>query len=301
MGSGKWSDNDYYLKESARRVSGESAFKYTDNEMSRVSRDKWKVNQKMDPKGVTRESRDSATHPESLAIGVIFDHTGSMGETPRVLQRALARMMGTLLEKGKIANPQVLFGANGDATTDQAPLQIGQFESDITMEDDLGRLLLEGNGGHYGQESYELALYFMARHTSMDCLEKRKKKGYLFLIGDELPYNIKKSEVKSIIGDELPQNIPVEQIVAEAKEKYHIFFLIPTGAHGGRNPAVMQRWVELLGQEFVVQLENPEEIAERISLIVKTNEEKLAPAKGKTKIPTTAPKEPARKKKPGRI
>lgn len=57
----------------------------------------------------------------------------------------------------------------------------------------------------------------------------------------------------------------------------------------------------MLGQEFVVQLENPEEIAERISLIVKTNEEKLAPAKGKTKIPTTAPKEPARKKKPGRI
>lgn len=37
-------------------------------------------------------------------------------------------------------------------------------------------------------ESYELAMYFMARHTSIDCYEKRGKRGYLFMIGDELAY-----------------------------------------------------------------------------------------------------------------
>ena len=29
-------------------------------------------------------------------------------------------------------------------------------------------------------------MYFMARHTSLDCHEKRGQRGYLFIIGDEL-------------------------------------------------------------------------------------------------------------------
>ena len=37
-------------------------------------------------------------------------------------------------------------------------------------------------------ESYELAMYFMARHTALDCHEKRGKRGYLFIIGDEMAY-----------------------------------------------------------------------------------------------------------------
>ena len=59
-----------------------------------------------------------------------------------------------------------MFGAIGDATCDRAPLQVGQFESDNRMDDDLGRILLEGGGGGQKTESYELAMYFMARHTA---------------------------------------------------------------------------------------------------------------------------------------
>jgi hypothetical protein len=79
-----------------------------------------------------------------------------------------------------------MFGAIGDATCDRAPLQVGQFESDNRMDDDLSRILLEGGGGGQKTESYELAMYFMARHTAADCYEKRGKRGYLFIIGDEL-------------------------------------------------------------------------------------------------------------------
>ena len=77
------------------------------------------------------------------------------------------------------------FGAVLDATCDRVPLQVGQFESDNRMDEHLGNMVLEGGGGGQMTESYELAMYFMARHTAIDCHEKRRRRGYLFIIGDE--------------------------------------------------------------------------------------------------------------------
>ena len=119
---------------------------------------------------------------------MLFDVTGSMRTVPRVLQTKLPQLLGLLLRKGYASDPQIMFGAIGDATCDRVPLQVGQFESDNRMDDDLGRIVLEGGGGGQMTESYELAMYFMARHTVTDCCEKRGRRGYLFIIGDELAY-----------------------------------------------------------------------------------------------------------------
>ena len=100
-----------------------------------------------------------------------------MRDVPRQLQQKLPQLLGLLLRKGYADDPQILFGAIGDATCDRAPLQVGQFESDNRMDDDLSRILLEGGGGGQKTESYELAMYFMARHTVTDCYAKRGKRG----------------------------------------------------------------------------------------------------------------------------
>ena len=81
-----------------------------------------------------------------------------------------------------------MFAAVGDATCDRVPLQVGQFESDNRMDENLENMILEGGGGGQKTESYELALYFMARHTAIDCYAKRGRRGYLFVIGDEMAY-----------------------------------------------------------------------------------------------------------------
>src|SRR5436309_1730677 len=182
MGTTRWSDEHYHDLAKLRARAGRDAFEH--DHAIRTGMVNRGVHQKMNPRGVqVRESRDSDAHPESHAIAVLFDVTGSMQKVPRILQQNLPRLMGLLIRKGYLEHPQILVGAIGDATCDTAPLQVGQFESGIEIEEDLGKLFLEGGGGGQLTESYELAMYFMSRHTSIDCWEKRRKRGYLFIIG----------------------------------------------------------------------------------------------------------------------
>ncbi|WP_433246774.1 hypothetical protein ACQPYK_45830 [Streptosporangium sp. CA-135522] len=269
MGSGLWSTDVYAAAASYRAASGASAFAYSDSGARTV-------HDALDPYGVAaRESRDCAEHPATVAVAVLFDVTGSMGGVPRMLQSKLPDLLGLLLRKGYATDPQILFGAIGDATCDRAPLQIGQFESDNRMDDDLGRILLEGGGGGQKTESYELAMYFMARHTSLDCLEKRGRRGYLFIIGDELPYpTVKRREVGKVIGDKLGRDIPTEMIVAELTRKYDVYYILPAGAGHAGDGQVLAAWRGLLGQN-VLELDDLDAVCETIALAVGLGEDAI--------------------------
>ena len=268
MGGTYWSDDHYRERASFLRRAGKSAFEFHDLNMRLPERDR-RVHDKMNPYGVkSRESRDSEAHPDSKAVAVLFDVTGSMGRVPRVLQENLCQLMGLLLRKGYLAHPQILIGGIGDATCDRAPLQIGQFESGIEIDEDLAKLWLEGGGGGQQTESYELAMYFMARKTSIDCLEKRGQRGYLFLIGDGMPYpRVKRKEVGKIIGDRLPQDIRVEELVRELEGRYDTYFILPNLTNYYDDPKIHSRWVELLGQN-AIRLEDPNGISELIASTV---------------------------------
>src|SRR5262249_18722345 len=146
MGSTFWSDDHYRDRARLRAEAGLDVFEH-DHDIRAGKADRG-VHQKMNPWGVAvREPRDSESHPASHAAAAPFDVTGSMQSVPRVLQKNLPRLMGLLIRKGYLEHPQILIGAIGDATCDTAPLQVGQFESGIEIEEDLGRLFLEGGGG----------------------------------------------------------------------------------------------------------------------------------------------------------
>ncbi len=268
MGGTYWSDDQYRERAAHLRRVGKSAFEFHDLNMRRAAHERF-VHEKMNPYGVgVRESRDSAAHPESRAVAVLFDVTGSMGRVPRILQENLCQLMGLLLEKGYLAHPQILIGGIGDATCDRAPLQIGQFESGIEIDKDLAKLWLEGGGGGQQTESYELAMYFMARHTSIDCLEKRNKRGYLFLIGDEMPYPwVKRREVAGLIGERLGEDIPVELMVRELQASYDTYFILPNLTSYYDDPRIYGRWQDLLGQQ-AIRLEDPSGISELIAATI---------------------------------
>lgn len=213
----------------------------------------------MDPKGVkARESRDSTEHPLSLPIVFALDVTGSMGEIPKLLATKTLPDFMNVLQLCQVKDPQLLFCAVGDATSDRAPLQVGQFESTAQLMDQwLTWSFLEGGGGGTGQETYELAMYFLALHTDMDCKAKRNRRGYLFITGDELPYPIlSRHIVESVIGDRLDEDVKVEEVVAELQKSFVPFFVVPTPA---RRAKCERRWRDLLG-DHVLCLEDPEHV-----------------------------------------
>ncbi|TDQ46346.1 hypothetical protein [Actinorugispora endophytica] len=281
MGSGHWSTDVYNAANSYRASTGTSAFAYTDHVAASAPPSTWTAHPSLDPGNAgVRESRDSDEHPASTAIAVLFDVTGSMGSIPRTMQTKLPELFGLLLRKGYVQHPQIMFGGIGDATCDRVPLQVGQFESDNRMDEQLGNILLEGGGGGQLTESYELAMYFMARHTAMDCLEKRGRRGYLFLMGDELAYGkVKAREVREVIGDDLDEDIPLPQIVAELKAKFEVFHIVPAGAYHAADGKVEKFWRSLFGQN-VIMLDDLDAVAETIAVTVGLAEEAIDLAEG---------------------
>jgi len=245
------------------------------------------VHKSLDPKGVKiRESRDSDTMPVAVPIAVITDTTGSMSQVPKMIQKALSKLMGHFLDdkaSGKKylgeGYPAIMIGAVDDYDAMRShghagTFQIGQFESGIEIDDNLTNLWLTGNGGGTYEEEYELAAYFMARHTVHDHYEKRGRKGYVFIIGDEHAYDVlSREKVKDIIGDTIQADIKFSDILEELKEKYHVFFVIPNMTSHYNDPSLEKYWVKLLGQQNVIKLENPDKICECIVSAVAICEE----------------------------
>lgn len=267
MGGSSYSDSLYHDRVNARAAAAVPTFKHDDD--VRTGKAVSALHPTLDIHGKIREARDSDAHPESTPIGVIFDVTGSMSTVPARMQKKLPQLMGLLLRKNYIRDPQILFGAIGDYEADKVPLQIGQFESGIEMDDNITHIFLEGNGGGTYEESYQNAMYFFAHRTSCDAWEKRGKRGYLFLIGDEMPYKVsKKAELAALIGDGAQSDVPLEQIVKDCLEKWNVFFIIPRGTQHFDDPRLRQRWGELIGHQHVIMLEDPDAVCETIGVAI---------------------------------
>ncbi|WP_227985383.1 hypothetical protein [Nocardia spumae] len=275
MGYGQWDDSAYDAARTFRAARGLDDFGYT-ADMRAQPLSAWVAHPQLDPFGVgARESRDSAEHGASLPIAVLFDVTGSMGVVPRVMQEKLATLHGLLQRKGYAEDPQILFGGIGDADCDRVPLQVGQFESDNRMDEQLRLILLEGGGGGQKSESYELAAYFMARHTATDAWDKRGRKGYLFIVGDELNKSrLAAAHIRRVIGDEVTQDVSVSSIYRELSDRWQVYYILPNRSHYYNDPDITEHWRGVLG-ERVLRLEDPAAVCELIALTIGIGEDRV--------------------------
>lgn len=226
------------------------------------------MNDKMNPYDVAlRESRDSEEHPNSLAIILALDVTGSMHTIPHYLiKKGLPNIMGSIIQRG-IKDPQVMFMAIGDHECDSSPLQLGQFESsDELLDYWLENVYLEGGGGGNEGESYFLAWYFAATRTAIDCFEKRGEKGFLFTVGDEpVLKNIPASALQAIHGKgQYDMNNNTIAFLEKAREKYNVYHLHLKQGFNGNNPDVIAGWKQIMGDNLIV-VEDKEDVAKFIS------------------------------------
>ncbi len=294
MGSGRYDVSTYNSTVGSTLRSGgaTAAFAHSTSTMTSMAREDWVAHEDLDPiKAIAgigsplegervRESRD-IDDKVSTPVAVLFDVTGSMRRVPQELASKLPALFGLLQMKGYVPDPQVMFGGIGDATCDRVPLQIGQFEADNRADTALTNLLLEGGGGGQDTESYELAMYFIARHVQTDAWDKRQHKGYLFIIGDERTYPVVKAdEVRKFIGDDLEENISTPAIVAELQAKWEVVFIIPGGSSHYDKPTLLEHWAGLLQEQNVIKVPDLSTIAETIAVRVGIAEEAIDLAQG---------------------
>lgn len=262
MGYAKWSGQEYnQLRARYANQSRDDIFQ--NNRLGQVS-------EFMNPYGLrVRESRDSEAHPNSIAIGLFLDVTGSMGRVPELLIRQkLGNLMDTLLDHG-IQDPQVMFSAIGDQYTDRAPLQVGQFESGaIEMNQCLSQIYLEGGGGGQARESYQLAWLIGSRHTAIDCFEKRGEKGFLFTVGDEMSWDkVEGPLLQDVLGYQGASHLSGKALLAEAQKMYHVYHIHINETAYRNNPNVINFWKGLLGEHFLI-LNDHSYLAELIASVI---------------------------------
>jgi hypothetical protein len=268
MGSGSFDAIGYSARAAARTASGKSVFTH-DADVAAGRADA--VHPAMDVrKKRVREALDNADNPFSVPIAVMFDVTGSMRDIPDFLQKELGKLMGFVLGEGIVEYPQILFGAVGDAFCDQAPLQMGEFEADDALvEKCLSQIYLEGGGGGTHEESYDLALYFFARHVKTDAWEKRGTKGSLFLIGDENFYQtISADAVKRFIGEDIGQDLPTAQIAEELQRRWNVFLIRPGGTYHFDDPTIEAAWRKILPPQHVIRCPDKKQIVPLIAMTV---------------------------------
>ncbi len=269
MGGTSYSVDDYAQRASLRAATNTPTFAYS-NKTASQPKSMQKAHDSLNPVvfgangKLVRESRDSQQHPNSLAIAVPFDVTGSMGSVPITTQKKLNTLMGILLKKGYAEDPQIMVAAVGDSYTDSVPLQIAQFESGIEIDDHLNNVFLEGNGGGQKSESYSLILYYLWKYTSIDCLEKRNKKGYIFLIGDEKSHDLPKDHILKYIGVKEERDYSFKEILFNVQKKYNVFFILPKMTSYYDDPEINKFWKDALGENFL-KIEDADDICELIA------------------------------------
>ncbi len=238
MGGGSWNSGQWQTF-AAQNVSGKSrAQVFTSHGL----------NEAVDPskfKNGIRESVDSEDNPNSTPVAIFTDCTGSMGMTAHAVVKKLDVVCEELIARAPVPDVHLMTGVVGDAYSDSAPFQATQFEADNSIADQTKLLYLEGNGGGNGGESYALAWLSMAMQTATDSFDKRKKKGYLFTVGDEpvhgVPgasgrdYGVTKDQAKRFLGLDIEADLTAEQCLQLAQRRWNCFHVVIESNTGYRS------------------------------------------------------------------
>ena len=165
----------------------------------------------------------------------------------------------------------------GDFAYDEAPLQVSQFESDVRICDQLGKIWFERGGGGNMFESYTAAWYFALNHTQLDCWG-RGKKGIIITMGDE-PLNpyLPGRAFNRVLGYS-SQDVDTVELYKQVTEKFDVYHIIITDREGSGMRYLAkdkESWGKLLdGQHLFVKESNelPEVIHDIVTAHVDESE-----------------------------
>jgi hypothetical protein len=121
MGSGRWDSKDWATTRSAYTVHAAPTVDHIYKSHN--------LHPGLDPKLIRlRESRDSSDNPNSTALVVGLDVTGSMDIVlDQMARTGLGELVGNVYDRKPITDPHIMIAGIGDMECDHAPLQVTQF------------------------------------------------------------------------------------------------------------------------------------------------------------------------------
>lgn len=211
----------------------------------------------LNPRNILRECVNSKEHPNTLPVILGLDVTGSMGSACKETAEALGVIVSDLFEKYNKQGIDIEFCMMGigDLDYDDAPIQMGQFESDVRIAKDLDHIFMEHGGGSNPFESYTAAWYMGLNHTKLDCFDQNGRKGIIITMGDE-PLNpyLPKEELERVTGDTLQEDIDTDKLYTEAKKKFDIYHI--SVDHRTVNDREKTSWSQFLGENYHISTVN---------------------------------------------
>lgn len=221
MGSGTWTSTSYVNHSTVSR-----GYSNMDDFYNASAQDLYRseqLNEVLNPKGVMRECVDSDEHPETIPVILALDVTGSMGSAAEAVAKQLNDIMTELYKSVKDVEFCVM--AIGDLSYDNAPIQMGQFESDIRIAEQLEKVYFERGGGGNAWESYTAAWYMGLNHTKLDCWN-RGKKGIIITMGDE-PMNpyLPMRPLAKATGDNIQGDIDTKSLYEAVTKKFDVYHI----------------------------------------------------------------------------
>lgn len=205
---------------------------------------------------------------ECLNPVVIFsDITGSMAAWPTTIFSKLPYFSNEC-KTYMGSDVEVCFGAIGDAyTSDGMPLQLRPFSKEADLPARMEELVIVGGGGGQRTETYELgALYCLYNMEMPNAVNP-----VIIFIGDETPYSVTSKEmaIRECKVD-LQEGISTKEVFDRLKEKFSIYFIQkPYGHNKWKNgemdresKAVHDNWAELVGEDHIAPLEDPNRVVD---------------------------------------
>src|SRR3989338_10681620 len=94
------------------------------------------------------------------------DVTGSLGNLPKIIYDKWPGIVGQIVARKYLPDPQMSITATGDIRSDRAPLQMADFSVLRNLDRYLKKIFVERGGGPGAEESYEMTAYYYAYFCS---------------------------------------------------------------------------------------------------------------------------------------
>lgn len=249
MGCGSWTSSSFkdYATKCSYSVSASTGEITDDCSVQELYKQKT-LDADLSPYNAMRLCCDSEEHPETVPVILALDVTGSMGKTAEEIAKKLNVIMTKLF--GEVKDIEFMTMGIGDLAYDRYPIQATQFESDIRIAEQLGKIYFEFGGGTNPYESYTAAWYFGLHNTQLDCW-KRNKKGIIVTIGDEfinpiLPHR----NLNAILGSSEQSDVETKALYEEVTKKFDVYHIDISHRMRYSEDELHKSW-DILGDHYI--------------------------------------------------